>query len=483
MATAKSAKNAAEAASKKVGNAPSVRGGKEAAVDWRVRADELGVDAVAAKAFDEDLVPQIQAAGYPNSIIKGFLDSQDPHAAAKQFIADERMALESALTKAGWGYTPEQMAGMNLRDLKETVADAGKKGSQPPSRIRNQNQEPAAVESRDGADVPRSESPEMAEPSAGAEAAAVESAKAIKGRSFYSDGTRRGGPGFFREEVRPPNPNFESMASPGGGIQEPVVVDIPAAEPATPSMQALLNFIDRQGTNPDKPKAAARQAAAKATSREQLAADPNKMQMQLAEAGAAQPAGGDAIYAGQGMPLGAQRVGVIEQRGGGGVQPNAGGPQVSPPVEPPAKPAGPSVTETDEVLKYGSKMLPFAREQFKKRPAVAAAATAVGIPIAGLAARYGIPTAYSGLSKLYGAAFGSGEAAPAQGQPQQPAAGGGPRIQILPRSDLRSREVPVPQAPPMAMPPAAQQPAPQPRAVPGRDESTDIIRRLSGRMA
>lgn len=99
---------------------------------------------------------------------------------------------------------------------------------------------------------------------------------------------------------------------------------------------------------------------------------------------------------------------------------------------------------------------------------------------------YALGGAAVGLPTAYGLGYFSKDQQPAAGQQQSPA-GGGPRIQILPRSELQRREArpPVQQAaPPMQQPMQQQAMPPQQAPASARPgQTTDIIRMLSGRMA
>lgn len=132
----KAGQKAARAASK--ADAPNARAPKDNAEFWRARADELGVDSVAAREFDEKLIPEIQAAGYPEDQIKAILRAEDPYLAAKSFIAEERATLAGSLQGTPFALSPEQLAKTNLRDLKNSVEDA-MSSKQRPSGIRGKD--------------------------------------------------------------------------------------------------------------------------------------------------------------------------------------------------------------------------------------------------------------------------------------------------------------------------------------------------------
>jgi hypothetical protein len=476
VAAPNAVKNAAEAAGKAAGKGRRVDApNPQSVTDLSEKSRQLLRDSATERrlsvnqAFELDykLLPQLEQAGYSNDVIKSLLANDDQYTAVKQFMVDETQSMTDAI-KASPSGAGIDLARTSFADLKSTYDSLATQGERP-SNIRGKVDDAGdTVESRDGGDVPRTSAPEMeteavARADEAGAAAAKEAPKDREGRGFYSDGIRRGGPGFFQEEARPPVGNFESMISPGGGIQKPTMVDIAPADPATPSMQELINLIDRQGTNPSKPKAADRTAAARATSREQLASDASKLQTQIADPGAPQQVTGDAFYAGSNIPTGSQRVGIVEQRGGGSAAPPPPPPPSGPPGGPPDDPPPPEVPKA------------------VKNSRILAAARGVGRNVRDNWFDYALGGAVVGVPTAYGLGYFGGKGRPQQGNAQQSPAGGGPTIQILPRSELRSREQIVPQAPPMMQPPPQQPPQRPAPAQPG--QTTDIIRQLSGRMA
>lgn len=430
MATPKAAKNAAKAATSK-GDAAAKAGDvnpfalPKGETALRNIAQQLKISTGQVKDLYGSIIPELQAAGTPNATIKGFLQQQDAHLAAKQYLAGEKAELVDQLVALNAGFTPESLAKTPLRELWTTFEDASKPAQEQASKIRGKVDEPTTTESR----LP-GENTATADATLG-ETPKPEAAGAPKGE---------GGPPNAKDRKRV---KWEQRQK--------------SAANAATAREGNWEGVDWQGSNRDS-SYAGRTAANGDWSRlrrEDFTGERNSpnptIELNRGAAGAGQASA---------RATGAEAL-----------------------AEAPAKPAGPPVTETDEVLKYGSRMLPFVQEQFKKRPAVATAVTTVGLPFGALVARHGIPAAYRGLSNLYGAAFGPGEAAPATGQQQQSPAGGGPRIQILPRSELQRRESmpPARQAPPpMQQPMPPQQAAP---ASPSPGQTTDIIRMLSGRMA
>lgn len=130
----KAAANAGEAAAQAGRGVPN----KAEAIDWVKRANDLGVDKVAAKQLDEEFIPQLEEAGYSKSQIKALFLAEDPHAAARQFIDDEKMQLMESIGASGYGFTPDQMLGMSLKDLRETASSIDGKSAKP-SRIRGKD--------------------------------------------------------------------------------------------------------------------------------------------------------------------------------------------------------------------------------------------------------------------------------------------------------------------------------------------------------
>lgn len=491
MAQTKAVQNAAEAsgkaqqATKKAGRAGKPKGDFEIPKDeagWMQLADSLNIDSVAAKQLYNSMIPELQAAGYPNAQIKGILQAEDPHMAAKAFIADERAALGEALSKSNFGYKPEQIDAMNLRDLKNTVDDAvtNKKGR--PSGIRGKDPNaPTTVETK----VPDEKqtasttaelaaTPKEVPPAPSGQQRMSPFERYLAENPFSQDSTAAP-QGSFQTEVSGPRGDFQATSRPGGGITKPFMEEIGPAAPRTQSMAAIGDAI--QGIRPKK--AAAEKPAPKVPLRDQPL-DGTRTQLQMADVGEPADRGSGAIVVGQDFRPG-QTGGIADAtpaRGG------AASPSVQPAPAPEvaagaadavatAAPKGPSIMETDPLLRAGS-------------------ATAGG---AGYVARNMWPTALAtgaGLTALgYGLGlFGGGKQQPAAGQQPagpsgMPAPQGGSRIIILPKDVLNQMEQrPMRQQPPM--PPAPQPMPPQaaPQARPaGPGQTTDIIRALSGRMA
>ena len=406
MASPKSAKNAAEAAGKKVPTKPGSALVKKNPEYWRRRGDELGIDAVAAKKFDEELVPQIQAAGYPNSVIDGFVKSPNPFEAATQFIGAERADLVDQLVALNAGFTPQGLEKTPLRELWSTFEDASKPAQDRASNIRGQVDEPTVTESRLPGENTATANAELGEtPKTEAAPAAP---KAESGPPNAKDRKR-----LKWEERQRSAANAETAR--GGNWAE----------------------VDWKGSNRDSGYAG-RTAAGGDWSR-------LKAEDYTGEGKLANPS------------IQGNQASAPQPRGGGGSPPppppGGGGP--------PGDPPGPTLADTDPLLYRGKQ----------------------AIGAGGWVAKNAWPTAIATATGAYGLArslgWGSGQPAATSGQQQQSPAGGGPRIQILPRSDLRNREAPARPAPPPMQQPAM----PPQQAVPGRDQSTDIIRQLSGRMA
>ena len=496
MAQTKAVQNAAEAsgkaqqATKKAGRAGKPKGEFEIPKDeagWMQLADSLNIDSVAAKQLYNNLIPELQAAGYPNAQIKGILQADDPHMAARAFIADERAALSEALSKSNFGYKPEQINAMNLRDLKNTVDDAVTKKKGRPSGIRGKDADASTtVESR----VPD----EKQTASTTAELAATPAQTTVPSgqqrmtpferylaENPFSQDSTAAPQGAFQTEVVGPRGDFQATSRPGGGITKPFMADVGPAAPKTQSMAAIGDAI--QGIKPKK--TAAEKPAPKVPLRDQPL-DGARTQVELANVGEPADRGSGAIVVGQDFRPG-QTVGIADAtpaRGGAaspGVQP-APAPEVAAgtvdagtvdAVLPPDQ-TGPSIMETDPLLRAGAATVGATKKAATKAWPTLLAAT-------GLTA-----------ATLYGlGAFGSRKQQPAAGpQPAGPGVmpppQGGSRIIILPKDVLNQMEQrPMRQQPPM--PPAPQPMPPQaapPQARPaGPGQTTDIIRALSGRMA
>ena len=490
MAPTKSVQNAAEAAgkggkaTKKAGKAGRPRGAFEIPADeagWLALADSLNLDTVATKRLYNESIPELQAAGYPNAQIKGILQADDADMAARAFIAEERAALSEALSKSNFGYKPEQINAMNLRDLKNTVDDAvtNKKGR--PSGIRGKDADASTtVESR----VPD----EKQTASTTAELAATPAQTTVPSgqqrmtpferylaENPFSQDSTAAPQGAFQTEVVGPRGDFQATSQPGGGITKPFMADLGPATPKTQSMAAIGDAI--QGIKPKK--TAAEKPAPKVPLRDQPL-DGTRTQVELADVGEPADRGSGAIVVGQDFRPG-QTVGIADATPARG---RAASPSVQPApapevaagavdAVPPAGSKGPSIMETDPLMRAGS-------------------ATVGG---AGYVARNMWPTALTagaGLTALaYGLGmFGGNKPQPAAGpQPAGPGAmpppQGGSRIIILPKDVLNQMEQrPMRQQPPMQPPPQPMPPQAPPQARPaGPGQTTDIIRALSGRMA
>jgi len=485
VAQTKAVQNAAEAsgqaqrATKKAGRASKPKGEFEipkTEAEWMQLADSLNLDSVATKQLYNDLIPEIQAAGYPNARIKGILQAEDPHMAARAFIADERAALSEALSKSNFGYKPEQINAMNLRDLKNTVDDAVTKKNGRPSGIRGKDPNaPTTVETKvpDEKQTASTKTELAATPAKEAAPAGQQKMtpfeRYLANNQFSQDSTAAP-QGSFRTEVVGPQGDFRATSNPGGGITKPFMADVGPAAPKTESLAAITDAI--QGIKPKK--AAAEKPAPKVPLRDQQL-DSARTQVQMADVGEPADRGSGAIVVGQDFRPG-QTVGVADAtpaRGGAaspGVQP-APAPEVS--VTQPDVPKGPSIMETDPLLRAGS----------------------ATVGATGYAARKAWPTLLAtgaGLTALgYGLGlFGGNKQQPAAGpQPAGPggvpAPQGGSRIIILPKDVLNQMEQrPMRQQPPMPPAPQAAPPqAPPPARPAGPGQTTDIIRALSGRMA
>lgn len=120
--------------------------GRADADRWRKRGDELRIDAVAARDLEENLIPQLQDAGYDNDQIKAIYAANDPHLAAKALIQSEKDNITQQILALNVGYTPESLRGASLSSLKETLANPP---TERPSNIRGKNpQASESVESR-----------------------------------------------------------------------------------------------------------------------------------------------------------------------------------------------------------------------------------------------------------------------------------------------------------------------------------------------
>lgn len=407
------------------------------------RANELGYDTVQTFELDYKLIPELEAAGL-KSEIKSILASEDPYSAAKMLIQDERASLAESLKNSG--LPRDSLDRLSLRDLKETAKDlaAGPR----PSNIGGKDKEATdVVESR----LPDENTAQTPPPDLDA-AAATEKADAVRnrGRTAYSDGATTSGPGFFTDTMTTPPAMFRSDVISNSGIQRPIDASITPAPPPTPSMRELQAQLAGGGKKGKKGKPA--EGAA-------VTLNPERAQVVLPEMQAPQPIAGDAFYADQGLPIGSQRVGVVEGRTPAGtaaspsVQP-APPPEVSTPTDVPP-PKGPSIADTDIGLRAGKKVVGAAKH-------VGTNHWPTAITVGGLlgAGAYGLG--------WFGGGSGSSKNQP-QGQP-----GGGP-VYIIPREalqDMERRSAP--------RPPAQQQP---PAGRPAEGQSTDIIRQLSGRMA
>ncbi len=490
MAQTKAVQNAAEAAGKggkagkKAGKAAKPKGDFAIPADeagWLALADSLNLDTVATKRLYNELIPELQAAGYPNAQIKGILQADDADMAARAFIAEERAALGEALSKSNFGYKPEQINAMNLRDLKNTVDDAVPKKKERPSGIRGKDPDAdTAVESRvPDASQTASTTTELAATPAQAAAPSGQQRmtpfeRYLAENQFSQDSTAAP-QGAFRTEVIGPQGDFRATSTPGGGITKPFMAEVGPAAPRTQSLAAITDAI--QGIKPKK--TAAEKPAPKVPLRDQQL-DSARTQVQMADVGEPADRGSGAIVVGQDFRPG-ETVGVADATPARGraaspsVQPAAAPEVAAGTVDavPPAGPKKPSIMETDPLMRVGS---------------ATAGATSY-------AARNMWPTllAATGLTAAtaYGlGAFGSRKPQPAAGpQPAgpsgMPAPQGGSRIIILPKDVLNQMEQrPMRQQPPMQPPPQPMPPQAAPPARPaGPGQTTDIIRALSGRMA
>jgi hypothetical protein len=430
----KAAANAGKAASKAdAPKARSVGGGgapdKAKAVDWVERGNQLGVDSVAARQLDEEYIPQLQDAGYSNSQIKSIFLAEDPHSTAKQFIDDEKLKLMESIGASNYGYTPDQMLGMSLKQLRETDSSI-KEGASRPSRIRGKDPNASdAVESRvPGEETARADAPMGATPG----------------------------------EVPPvvPQPSQRKISAEKAARLK--ASEASKANVAKVKETGSLEGIEWNGANRDPMivgKDASKGDWSKLTAEDMTGERGPVFKSQPAEPAkpaspGIQPATKDEV---------AQKVdGAADQK---------------------AQNWAASVSKTDPIVRAVAAAPSAVAGAFRKYPGVSTAATVVGLPVAGLTARYGIPMAYRGLSNLYGAAFGEAQPQqPAPSQPSQQGQGGQPvQINILSRERLRELQRPPVQQPapmPPAQPPMQQ---PQPQAQPG--QTTDIIRQLAGRMA
>jgi hypothetical protein len=408
VATPKAAKNAAKAAASK-GDAAAKAGDvnpfalPKGETAMRNIAQQLKISTGQVKDLYGSIIPELQAAGTPNATIKGFLQQQDPHLAAKQYLAGEKAELVDQLVALNAGFTPESLAKTPLRELWTTFEDASKPAQERASNIRGQVDEPPNTESR----LPGKDTA-TADANLG-ETPKPEAADAPKGE---------GGPPNAKDRKRV---KWEQRQK-------------NAANAAT-AREGNWEGVDWQGSNRDS-SYAGRTAADGDWSR--LKADDF-----TGERNSPNP--------------------TIERNQGSAPPPPPGG--GGPPGGPPddlTPPELPNAVKNSRILATAK-----------------GAARNIGnnwfdYAIGG--AVVGVPTAY-GLGY-----FGKGQQ-PAQGQQQQSPAGGGPRIQILPRSELQRRESMPPArqaAPPMQQPMSPQQAAP---ASPSPGQTTDIIRMLSGRMA
>lgn len=494
MATPKAAKNAGEAAARAASraDAPSGRGNN---IDWVARANDLRIDTVAAKQLDTEFIPELEAAGYPNSVIKDILAAEDPHLAAKQFIADERAALTDALSKTNYGLTPEQIARTNLRDLKETVADAVRGGDRP-SGIRGKTNEVATTETRlPDENTTATADAELAavpkEPAAGGKDASAK--KEIKDplKEFlaqdhvFTDPANRGTEGFFQANVAGPSGDFRSVAVPGGGLERPIMVDTKPAPRPTPSMEE----IDRSIRGVPAPKGQAKKPP-RPQPLSKIELDAARAQVNMADPGQQANLGNGAIVVspgvGNAVPIEVVDATTRRAPASPSVQP-APKAEVDTGAQAASRTPASAVVEAaknDPIVRGVGRLVPTVKQAFQKYPVASSVAAFVGAPVAAATVRYGVPMAYRGVEKLYGFGFGGGQQPAPSQQAQQPQQGGvGAQINILPREALQRLER-GPAAMP-AMPPAMPQaPAPAPvQGPPGREKTTDIIRRLSGRMA
>lgn len=404
MATPKAAKNAAKAATSK-GDAAAKAGDvspfalPKGETALRNIAQQLKISTGQVKDLYGSIIPELQAAGTPNATIKGFLQQQDAHLAAKQYLAGEKAELVDQLVALNAGFTPESLAKTPLRELWTTFEDASKPAQEQASKIRGKVDEPTTTESR----LPD-------ENTATADATLGETPKPEAA-------------GAPKDEGGPPNAKDRKRVKWEQRQKN-------AANAAT-AREGNWEGVDWQGSNRDSGYAG-RTAAAGDWSR--LKADDF-----TGERNSPNP--------------------TTERNQGSAPPPGGGGPPGGPPDDPP----GPTLADTDPLIYRGKQ----------------------AIGAGGWVAKNAWPTAIATAAGAYGVARAlgrGGQPAAASGQQQSPA-GGGPRIQILPRSELQRRESMPPArqaAPPMQQPVPPQQAAP---ASPSPGQTTDIIRMLSGRMA
>jgi hypothetical protein len=430
------------------------------------RADELGIDAVAARQLDEELIPALEAAGL-RSEAKEALKADDPHAAAQQAIADARGAYAKALSDANaktggrYAFSPEQIEGMNLRDLKQTArdaTDAAKKGTPAPSRIRGQD--PNATDTVE-TNVPDPQQT-ASTPTPMPEIPAAGKPRMTPQERFmatfpFSQDSSAPPAGGFQDTVAGPAGDFQATSTPGGGITQPFMADAGSPRPRTPPMVE----IDAQIRGVKQPK----QREAKpprAQALEAIQLDPGAVQLNAGSPGSPADLGGGPIVVGSdfapGRPAGVVDATQTRQPASPSVQ----RPQPRDLEKPAADgPKGPSLSETDPLLRAG-----------------AGAASA-----AKYVARNMWPTAIGAGAVLGGTAYGLGLFG--GGRQQQPpqqqrgSAPAGPPVIVMPREAIQQFERSMQRpAPVQQQPPAPPQPA-----RPGSQQSTDIIRQLSGRMA
>lgn len=392
------------------------------AVDWVARGNQLGIDKVAAEQLDTVLIPQLREAGYSPSQIKSLFVAGDPHLAAKKFIDDEKLALMDSIGKANYGFTQDQMLGMSLKDLRETASSI-KEGAKRPSRIRGKDPNASQkVESRTDGNI--------------------------------ADAKMGDTPG-----------------------EVPAVVPQPSRKKISEAKAAAAKTSEKIKSNVDKVKNTGSMAGV-----DWLQSNRDSMVV-----GRDAATGNWAGLTAEDMT--GERGPVFKrQPAEATATPTPGGQAADTPPAPTqdsVAAGGKPVSNTDPLVRGASAAGPLLARSFKQAPVTSTAVASIAVPLTVMAARHGLPMAYRGMEKLYGAAFGDGTATQQQ-QQQKPMQGGpGPQIFILPREALRGGDPPPavsrPTPPPMQQPPAPSQ-APAGKAA-RPDQSTDIIRALSGRMA
>lgn len=409
----------------------------------RTMADKLGLDAVAAHELHTKIIPELEAAGVGNKQIKAIFSAEDPYVAGKQLLVDERGALTDGILKSGQPYDAQTLEGFSLRELKDTLNQINKGGSKPrPSGIRGKDPEASqTVETRlPGDDQSASTGGKSEEQPATGSKQEKDALRAFlaRGSEVFSDGQPATGEGFFRENVFGPAGDFRSVATPGGGIQRPTMIDVQPAPPRTPTM-AEIEAAARGVTPPKSPKVKPQRVSSLAA----MDLDPSMTQVNVGDVSAAPQSGGPIVVGSQfdnGMPAGVVDATQMRRPASPSVQP-------APPVEvapkPPETPPGPPVSQTDPLVRS---VMGVARSIPKAPVSWGAAAAAT-------------------LGGAYGLGWRPFGTQPSQQPANQPPA---EPVQILSPEAVRQIEQ------------GGMRPAPR---QPGANQSTDIIRQLVGRMA